>query len=167
MAVTYTVPSGTPNAVYTLAAVGATSNAVALTQFTVGTPQLNTQVNAYDWPNFGYDLQGTRVNPTETTINTGNVSTLAVKWKSPFPVSNRVTGSPMIVNGIAYVGTNRVSWWPLTSRMEIPSGPSQQMVRSMDRQQYKMVLRTLAPSTILLGDQSAIICMQLMRPMGR
>ena len=102
---TYTVPSGTPNGVYTLAAVGATSNAVALTQFTVGTPQLNTQVNAYDWPNFGYDLQGTRVNPTETTINTGNVSTLAVKWKSPFPVSNRVTGSPMIVNGIAYVGT--------------------------------------------------------------
>ncbi|MGZ6356508.1 MAG: outer membrane protein assembly factor BamB family protein [Ktedonobacteraceae bacterium] len=102
---TYTVPGGTANGVYTLAAVGATTNAVALTQFTVGTPQLNTQVNAYDWPNFGYDLQGTRVNPTETTINTGNVSTLAVKWKSPFPVNYRVTGSPIIVNGVAYVGT--------------------------------------------------------------
>jgi outer membrane protein assembly factor BamB len=91
--------------VYTLAAVGATSQTVALTQFTVGTPQLNIQVNAYDWPNFGYDLQGNRVNPAETTINTSNVSTLAIKWKSPFPIFNRVTGSPVIVNGIAYVGT--------------------------------------------------------------
>ena len=55
---TYTVPGSTSNGLYTLAAVGATSNAVALTQFTVGTPQLNTHTNAYDWPNFGYDLQG-------------------------------------------------------------------------------------------------------------
>ncbi len=102
---TFTVPGGTPNGVYTLAAVGVTSQAVALTQFTVGTPQLNTTVNAYDWPNFGYDLQGTRVNPTETAISTSNVSTLAIKWKSPFPIVNRVTGSPVIANGIAYVGT--------------------------------------------------------------
>ncbi|MGZ3609375.1 MAG: outer membrane protein assembly factor BamB family protein [Ktedonobacteraceae bacterium] len=102
---TFTVPGGTPNGLYTLAALGATSHAVALTQFTVGTPQLNTQVNAYDWPDFGHDLQGTRVNPTEKTITTSNVKTLAVKWKSPFPVSYRVTGSPIIVNGIAYVGT--------------------------------------------------------------
>ena len=102
---TYTVPGGTANGVYTLAAVGVTSHAVALTQFTVGTPQLNTHTNAYDWPTFGYDLQGTRVNRTEKTINTSNVKTLAVKWKSPFPVKNTVTGSPTIVNGIAYVGT--------------------------------------------------------------
>ena len=49
---TFTVPGGTPNGVYTLAAVGATSQAVALAQFTVGTPQLNTQVNAYDLAQF-------------------------------------------------------------------------------------------------------------------
>ena len=102
---TYTIPGGTANGVYTLAAVGATSKAVALTQFTVGTPQLNTHVNAYDWPTFGYSLQSTRLNPTEKTITTSNVKTLAVKWKSPFPVNYRVTGSPTIVNGIAYVGT--------------------------------------------------------------
>ncbi len=31
-----------------------------------------------------------RVNPTETAINSSNISTLAVKWKSPFPVTYRV-----------------------------------------------------------------------------
>lgn len=101
---TFTVPITAPG-VYTVAAVGAISQATALTQFTVGTPNLNGQQNASDWTNFGYDLQGTRVNPTETIIGPSNAANLAVKWKSAYPLPGKVTGSPVIANGIAYVGT--------------------------------------------------------------
>jgi len=101
----FVVPAGTANGAYNVAAVGATSKAVAVTMFTVGTPVLNTQQGVHDWVNFGYDAQGTRVNSTETAISTANASTLAVKWKSAFPITNRIAGSPLVINGTVYVST--------------------------------------------------------------
>jgi outer membrane protein assembly factor BamB len=103
---TFTVPAGTVNGTYGVTAVGSTSQAQAQAQFTVGTPSLNTTPpGPSDWYTFGYDLQGTRVNTAENTIGTSNVSTLALKWKSATPVPYNVTGSPLVVDGVVYVGT--------------------------------------------------------------
>ena len=103
--ITFTIPVGTSNGVYTVAAVDANNQVESQTQFTVGTPLLNGSSKRTDWGNFGYNLQGTRTNGGETTLSTANVSTLALKWKNAFPVNYKVTGSPVIVNGIAYAGT--------------------------------------------------------------
>lgn len=101
----FTVPATTANRTYTVAASGSLSKTVVTSTFTVGTPNLNTQTTPADWPTFGNNTQGTRVNASETTLSSSNVSMLALKWKSAFPIPGRVTGSPTIVNGIAYVGT--------------------------------------------------------------
>lgn len=102
---TFTVPANTPYGVYNVAAVGATTKVVTLTKFIVGAPMLTQQQGTHDWVNFGYDLQGTRANSTETVISTSNAATLAVKWKGAFPIPYRITGSPVVSNGIVYVGT--------------------------------------------------------------
>ena len=103
---TYTIPAQTPNGTYTVAAIGSTSGDIALTKFVVGSPTLNTTPpGPSDWAGYGYDNQGTRVNPTETTITSANVSTLAPKWKIATPILNKIVGSPVIANGVLYIGT--------------------------------------------------------------
>lgn len=103
---TFTVPASTPAGTYTVAAVGVTSGVVGQSQFTVGTVPTGPQPAASDWARFGYDLQGTRSNPTETTISTSNAPALAIKWRSATPINPyRIVGSPVVVNGVVYIGT--------------------------------------------------------------
>lgn len=102
---TFTIPSGTTDGTYTVAAIGTTSGAIAQAQFTVGTLTLGGQPGSADWSNFGFDQQNTRVNPNEWVISSANVSTLSIKWKSATPVPYNVVGSAVIANGIVYIGT--------------------------------------------------------------
>ena len=103
---TFTVPAGTINGTYTVAAIGATSGSIAQTPFVVGTPSLNTtSPQPSDWASYGYDNQGTHVNPVESIIKPANVSTLAPKWHVATPVPDKIIGSPVIANGVLYIGT--------------------------------------------------------------
>jgi len=104
---TFVVPSTTPAGTYTVAAVGTTSHQVATGQYTVGPTPQGADPGPNDWARFGYDLQDTRVNPTETTINAANVNTLAIKWAATSPIKPylKVVPSPVVANGVVYYGT--------------------------------------------------------------
>lgn len=101
----FVIPAGTPAGTYTIACEGLSSQTIATAQFTVGTPDLESSPSSSDWSYFGYNAQSTRVNPTETLISQSNVSTLTVKWKTTTPYPYKIAGSPIVVNGIVYVGT--------------------------------------------------------------
>jgi glucose dehydrogenase len=78
-------------------------------QAQVGTPQTNS---AADWPMYNRDLAGTRFSPL-TQITTRNVSRLAPAWtyKVGKNASTGISGgteyTPIVVNGMMYVATNR------------------------------------------------------------
>ena len=55
---------------------------------------------ASGWPMLGYNVGGTRYNPNETKINTGNVQNLAQKWSFVTFAQGDVGSSPAVVNGI-------------------------------------------------------------------
>ena len=101
---TFVVPAGTATGTYTVAAIGSISGILTPVQFTVGVPSLRGPPGPSDWSNFGFDLQSNRVNTTETTISPANVSSLAVKWKSPAPFPFKTVGTPIVANGIVYTG---------------------------------------------------------------
>lgn len=103
----YTIPAGTANGAYTVAAIGSTSKVVATGQYTVGAAPQGAAPGASDWARFGFDLQDTRVNPAETTISAANVNTLAIKWSATSPLSPyyKTVASPVVANGIVYIGT--------------------------------------------------------------
>jgi len=104
---TYTLPSGMAAGAYTVAAVGTVSQVVATAQYTVGLAPQGAAPGPGDWPDFGYNLQATRVNTAETTISPSNVGTLAVKWKALSPIlpAQKIVGSPVVANGVVYIGT--------------------------------------------------------------
>lgn len=56
-----------------------------------------------DWTRFGYDLGGSRANPSDTSINNGNVSTLVNQWVGVTGAAIG-TSSPVTSNGNVYVG---------------------------------------------------------------
>ncbi len=119
---TFVVPAGTPDGTYTIAAVGTTTGAVATSQFTVGAVPTGAAPGASDWATFGYDLQDTRVNPTETIISAANVGTLAQKWAASTLVTPyKIIGSPVIANGIAYIGT--IQGYVLAYSLTVPTTP--------------------------------------------
>lgn len=99
------IPANVANGTYTVAAIGSTSHDVAQSIFTVGIFTPGAQPQATDWPMFGLNLQGTRNNTFEQTISTANVANLAVKYHSPAPLPNRSAGSPLLANGIVYIGS--------------------------------------------------------------
>lgn len=101
----FTVPGSAASGAHMVYAVGLTTGVTATVQFTVGAPSLSGAPASTDWANWGFDLQNTRVNPTETVIGASDVATLAVKWRSPTPVPYTIVGSPVIANGIVYVGS--------------------------------------------------------------
>ncbi|HUY80041.1 MAG TPA: PQQ-binding-like beta-propeller repeat protein [Ktedonobacterales bacterium] len=104
---TFATPSNATTGAHTITAIGQTSGAVATTTFTVGAIPQGPAPSASDWATFGYDLQNTRVNPTETTIGVGNVATLAPKWAemTPFTPVQKTVASPVVANGVVYLGT--------------------------------------------------------------
>ncbi len=56
-----------------------------------------------DWPMFGYDSEGSRYNPYENTINSSNVSNLALGWIGL--TGEYIGSSPSVYNGVVYVGS--------------------------------------------------------------
>ena len=56
-----------------------------------------------DWPSFGYDLNSTRFNASERSLNSANVSTLVLAWSAH--TGHAIVGSPVMVNGIVYINS--------------------------------------------------------------
>ncbi len=72
-----------------------TSPSTKLTGYSTGAPA--------SWPKFHYDLNNSGDNPDETTIGTGNVSSLVQKWSGA--TSGSVASSAAVANGVLYVGS--------------------------------------------------------------
>lgn len=100
----FTVPAGTVSGKYTVAALGTTSHTTATAIFTDSSLP-NTSSSPADWTQYGYDLQGTRVNAAVTSISQADAGTLAVKWHSATSPIWKVIGGATEANGIVYVGT--------------------------------------------------------------
>lgn len=65
---------------------------------TIGNPNPNPPPNSpATWPMAGQDLGDTRNQPAETTINSSNVASLAVKWA--FNTAAGVSATPTVTNG--------------------------------------------------------------------
>ena len=58
-----------------------------------------------DWLTFGYDLQRTGYNPKETTINSGNVSSLKALWSQNAAIGNGAVGEPVVAMNVSVNGT--------------------------------------------------------------
>jgi outer membrane protein assembly factor BamB len=86
-----TIPSTTTPGLHTISVLGELSNVTSQITFTV----------EGNWPEFNYIPAGDRYNPYETTINTSNVSSLAVAWAG-FQASFGMYASPIVVNGVVY-----------------------------------------------------------------
>lgn len=54
-----------------------------------------------DWPSFGSDLNNTRFNRSEVSLNSGNVATLVSAWSAH--TGNAISSSPVMANGIVYI----------------------------------------------------------------
>ncbi|HKF38917.1 MAG TPA: PQQ-binding-like beta-propeller repeat protein, partial [Ktedonobacteraceae bacterium] len=57
-----------------------------------------------DWSRFLYSDMHQGNNPNESILNTGNASSLTLKWK--FKTPGALIAEPIIVNGIIYQGSN-------------------------------------------------------------
>ncbi len=55
-----------------------------------------------DWPRFAYDLHNTRFNSRESTLNTGNVGRLKLKWRHE--VGAPIQSSPTVVGDSLFIG---------------------------------------------------------------
>ena len=59
-----------------------------------------------DWSEFHFDADGTRVNSYENVLNPKTVGGLDLKWS--YLTDNYVNSSPAIVNGVVYVGGDKM-----------------------------------------------------------
>jgi outer membrane protein assembly factor BamB len=57
-----------------------------------------------NWPTFGFTASGGRWNPYENSLGTNNVGQLSLKWF--YPTGGPVVSSPVVANGVVYVGSN-------------------------------------------------------------
>jgi len=106
---TFVVPTNASAGGHTITAIGQTSGAVATTPFIVGPVPQGAAPSPGDWATFGYDLQNTRLNTSETTISVGNAASLQQKWASFTPMTpvQKTVASPVVANGIVYLGTTQ------------------------------------------------------------
>jgi outer membrane protein assembly factor BamB len=74
-----------------------------------GSPGLSSSSHTINsWPMVGYDAEGTRYNSGEHSINTSNVNTLVSDWS--YTIRNfTIVGSPVVANGVVYIGGNSES----------------------------------------------------------
>ena len=95
-----TVPTSAQPGNHTIKASGQTSGLSASRNFLVRT----------NWPQFGFVPQGGRYNNYENTISASNVSGLIQDWSAPTggSFSSTVAGSPAVVNGVVYVGSDKL-----------------------------------------------------------
>jgi outer membrane protein assembly factor BamB len=89
-----TIPADALPGDHTVQATGETSGASAQATFTVRT----------DWAMFHFDPARTGYNPYENVLNTSNVHALTLAWS--FTTGGAVEGSPVVANGILYVGSH-------------------------------------------------------------
>src|SRR6266540_542096 len=57
------------------------------------------------WAQFGFSPEHASENPFEQTLGPGNVNNLMVKWSGPSDLNPICCSSPVVVNGVVYVGT--------------------------------------------------------------
>ena len=57
-----------------------------------------------DWTTFRFDVAHTGYNPFESTLNTGNVATLAEDWIAD--TGDQVESSPIVAGGVLYEGSD-------------------------------------------------------------
>jgi len=73
------------------------------------TPELPADQAAADWTSYGHDFSNTRLNPNESAISVQSADTLGPAWS--IDDLTGVTGTPVVVDGIAYFGDwNGVVW---------------------------------------------------------
>ena len=65
------------------------------------------------WPQFGFGASGTRNNPYENVISASNVGSLDLAWS--FPTGGIDTASPVVANGIVYIGSSNNVLYALTA----------------------------------------------------
>jgi outer membrane protein assembly factor BamB len=58
-----------------------------------------------NWPQFGFVPAHTLSNPFESILGPSNVGQLQVDWSGPFDFNPICCSSPVVVNGVVYVGT--------------------------------------------------------------
>lgn len=67
--------------------------------------------SASDWPEF-HNTNMQRSNPNETVLNVSNVGGLGRQWGYPI---GRTDGSPVVANGVVYVGADNGKWYALNA----------------------------------------------------
>jgi eukaryotic-like serine/threonine-protein kinase len=72
----------------------------------------NTALSA-DWPEFHFSADRSGFNPSETTLGRGNVSQLALSWRTTISVAPLST--PVVGGGRLYVGSNDGSLYALNA----------------------------------------------------
>ena len=93
--VTLAIPSNTTPSLTQVSATGQTSAGVA---------QAALRVSTY-WSQAGFSAAHSGMNPSETTLGTSNVNTLAVKWQAPLTLGVAEGSQPAVADGNVYLTT--------------------------------------------------------------
>jgi outer membrane protein assembly factor BamB len=59
-----------------------------------------------NWSQFGFDVEGTRLNPYENVLNVKNVGNLGLKWT--YTTKGSVSTLPVVQDGIVYVASDQL-----------------------------------------------------------
>lgn len=108
---TITVPASALPSRHTIKATGNTSHLSVKAFFLVRT----------NWPMSGFDPGQDLFNPYENVLNTNNVSSLIEDWNQP--IGGYSNASPVIANGIVYVGSDNFYAFNATSGKMLWSYP--------------------------------------------
>lgn len=90
----------TPSTTLRLAGAGL---ALVLTLLAAGPARAQRAATGVDWSTFGFDLQRTGQNPSETTIGVGNAGQLHLLWS--FHVNATTVSQAMVADGVLIRGT--------------------------------------------------------------
>ncbi len=90
----------TPSTTLRLAGAGL---AIVLTLLAAGPARAQRAATGVDWSTFGFDLQRTGENPSETTIGLGNAGQLHLLWS--FHVNATTVSQAMVADGVLIRGT--------------------------------------------------------------
>jgi polyvinyl alcohol dehydrogenase (cytochrome) len=65
------------------------------------------------WTEYNYDAKGTRDNVSETKLSKSNVGGLKIEWT--YPTAGPVNGTPVVTDGVVYVGDGANFMYALTT----------------------------------------------------
>jgi polyvinyl alcohol dehydrogenase (cytochrome) len=104
-----------------------------------------------DWPMYNHDVQGTRLNPEETTLTRESVRRLKVEWV--FPTKGDVYATPAVVNNVVYAGDTSGTFYALSR-----SGALQWSATGFGPiTASALVTNDGAGGMVIFGDQAGII----------